>query len=148
MRADHDQRRNSKLNKMFELARQHHIVARENYWCCSSCGNAAIWPRAEELAKKGNPVRGVLFYHHQDYERAWVESGGRHRLSLRYSAFPESEDAAVWEGLGHLIVAIAEDAGFTKGEIHWDGNPAKTIELDVEEEDRQGFGYGKEAWFR
>lgn len=145
-----DNRTDSKLKALFDLARKNHIVARENYWCCSSCGGSGIWQRAEALHKQGKEVRGYLFYHYQDYERAWKQVFGRHaerKISLRYGAYPE-DDRVEGVRLGQLIVKLAMDSGFSESDIEWDGDPGTVIELRVSYKDMPNFAYGKKKALR
>jgi len=45
------------------------IVARQNFTCCQSCGNAEIGEEIEEYSKSADPL-GYVFYHMQDTEGA------------------------------------------------------------------------------
>ena len=87
------------LNKGFKKLRKLGYVAFQDFWCCSSCGWAAL---SDEQAKK------AVFYHHQD----------------KVSMLEKGEVYLSWSGHGNEIVKVFTDLGL---EVDWDGSDRKRI---------------------
>lgn len=92
----------------FERLREAGIVARENFACCRSCGDAEIG------AEAGEGDRGFVYFHSQCTEGA-AQGGG---LMLLYGAFDEGADAA--RDVGREVVRAVEGAGLS---TEWDEDP-------------------------
>ena len=56
------------LTAAFEDLNSQNIIAYEDFWCCQSCGCAAL--KQETIARivEGEPIIGIAFYHAQDAE--------------------------------------------------------------------------------
>jgi hypothetical protein len=90
------------LKKAFKELRRRGYFARANFWCCQSCGLAAI-PDAK--------ARKYVFYHAQDNDS--INERGICHLS--------------WAGDPDEIKFICEQVGGLK--VTWDGNANKRIEI-------------------
>jgi hypothetical protein len=104
------------------------IVARTDFTCCQSCGIAEIGGEVDE----GAPVRGYVFCHRQDMERA-VFGGGLH---LSYGVFapdagPGSDPAVA---IGQEIVRALERHGLTPS---WNGEAGRRIHVPLTWERRR-----------
>ncbi|MEV0824051.1 DUF6891 domain-containing protein [Nonomuraea rubra] len=119
------------------------IVAREHYTCCMSCGIAEMGREISELSG----VRGYVFYHEQDVERA-VAGGGV------YLAFGPGELGGEGErgpgggfrgegerrpggGIGREIVEVLRRRGL---QVEWCGDDGQRIEVKVNWQ-RRRFGW-------
>ena len=95
---------NKKLvNKGFQKLRKLGYVAHQDFWCCSSCGWAAL---TDEEAEK------AVFYHHQD-KQSMLETG---KLYL------------AWLGDGNEIVKVFKDLGLN---VEWNGSERVRILIDL-----------------
>ncbi|HZW09889.1 MAG TPA: hypothetical protein VFF69_08290 [Phycisphaerales bacterium] len=96
------------------------IFARQNYWCCGTCGCAAIDDEMQQAAARGAQVRGYTFYHEQDTDSA-VEDGS---LYLNYGSadHPAGPQAAV--AIGEEVRDTLERHGLS---VHWDGTIERRI---------------------
>lgn len=84
----------SKLNDAFRLLRKRGYFARQNFWCCQTCGCAAV---PEDHAES------YVFYHRQDAERLRKDGG----------------TMLAWGGDGDEIVKCCLEAGLV---VTWDGS--------------------------
>lgn len=89
------------FNKMFRDFRKAGFVARQNYWCCQSCG----WAGIESDYNITDDDSNVVFYHQQDYEA--FKDGNLE--SILYLA---------WQGDGNKLKEIIESHGFN---VTWNG---------------------------
>lgn len=87
----------SKLSKAFRELRKAGYFARQNFWCCQSCGWNAV-PDGTEKA---------VFYHNQDNEN--IEDGFVH---------------LAWAGKGSEIRKALKGAGLR---VEWNGKPNQRI---------------------
>lgn len=90
--------RNEKLNKAFRDLRKAGVIARQNFWCCNSCGWYALNSKYPDLDS-----RTAAFYHAQATEAAMRTK----RLYL------------VWTGDAKLIIGVFAQNGF---ETEWNGS--------------------------
>jgi Domain of unknown function (DUF6891) len=81
-----------------ELEAEHGYFARANWWCCQTCGVAAI----------PNDFVNYVFYHEQDAHKLREEG----RLLL------------AWGGDGNLIVKVLQEHGL---DVEWDGSDRHRI---------------------
>jgi hypothetical protein len=102
------------LDVAFAALERGGIAARHDYACCQTCGHNDI---QAELAQ-GRDVRGYVFYHRQDTEKALAGYG----LMLSYGAMSSDERAQL--KIGQQIVFALRDAGL---EVAWSGNPYERI---------------------
>lgn len=90
-----------KLNVAFRNLRKAGYFAKQNFWCCQSCGCSAV-PDSHE--------NKYVFYHRQDND-CLVDSGGCYMA---------------WDGDGEEISRIFREAGL---QVKWDGSGATRIEV-------------------
>lgn len=112
-----------RLDGAFEHLQERGIIARQNYWCCQTCGTSAIHGEMDAAARDGAPVRGYVYYHEQDTERA-AEGGG---LMLAFGSVQDSDAARI--AIAHEIVQALRSAGL---EPEWDGDIARRIGVDLD----------------
>jgi len=86
------------ISKAFSELRKAGYFARQNYWCCQSCGWSAV-PEGREK---------VVFYHSQDNDRK--KAGQPFHLA--------------WSGDGKEICDILNKNGIT---TEWDGDKSQRI---------------------
>jgi hypothetical protein len=91
------------LNKAFRELRKAGYFARQNFWCCQSCGWSAV---PEEKAHK------VVFYHNQDMRR--LQDRGSCHLC--------------WAGNGKEICDILISNGV---KVTWNGKDEERIEITL-----------------
>jgi hypothetical protein len=96
---------NDRLDAAFQtLERDYGVLARQDYWCCQTCGTAAI---ADELTatrkKKAGGAIGYTFFHNQDTESA-VDGGG---LFLAYGGAALTDQST--RAVGRVIVDVLAD---------------------------------------
>jgi len=103
------------LDAAFAALEREGITARHDYACCQSCGHAEM---KEELAQGGREVRGYVFYHRQDTEKALAGHG----LMLSYGVMGADERTQL--KIGQRIVFALRDAGLA---VAWSGNPYERI---------------------
>ncbi|MBX3232238.1 MAG: hypothetical protein KIT84_19010 [Labilithrix sp.] len=116
-----------RLSDVFDLLEDSGIFARENYWCCQSCAYAAIDEEIAEALEAGEEVRGYVYFHSQDTDRA-VESG---ELLLRFgglSGEPLRLEREATQQIGEEVTTALEDAGF---EVRWSGSPGEAITMTI-----------------
>ena len=89
------------LTRAFGALRKKGYFARQNFWCCQSCGWAAI--PAEKTGK-------VVFFHNQD-----------NRDKIKGKPF-----MLAWAGDGQEIVDTLKEFGV---ETSWDGDSGKRIQV-------------------
>lgn len=94
-----------KLNIAFRKLRKEGYYAKQNFWCCQSCGLAAI-PEDKD---------SYVFYHSQDFED--LKKYGTCYLT--------------WAGNTNKIINILNEAGVW---TEWDGNLNSRISIDLNKE--------------
>lgn len=99
-----------KAKTVFALLRKHHsIIARMNYWCCSSCAGYAL---GNAMDKRG--IESAVYWHSQD-EEYYQKSG---RLTIRYFSNVDTTK------LGQLIYDLFILAGV---KTEWTGKATEVI---------------------
>lgn len=93
----------TKLTKAFKELRKQGYFARQNFWCCQTCGWAAMTDEESDKA---------VFYHAQDNDDL-IEDGSCH---------------LAWSGDGKLIADILTKNGV---KVDWDGNNSKRIKISL-----------------
>lgn len=93
----------SDVNKVFRLFRKEGFFAKQNFWCCQSCG----WGDVPEEAEN------VVFYHNQDND-SWEDGILKEKLYL------------AWRGNGNKVVEIIESVGL---KTKWDGKEDQRIAI-------------------
>jgi hypothetical protein len=91
-----------KLTQGFKNIRKQGYFARQNFWCCQSCGCAAVPPEY---------THRYIFYHNQDAERinkdlgvylAWGGNGEEIQ-----KAFLEADLAVKWDGTNDARIYVS-----------------------------------------
>jgi hypothetical protein len=93
-----------KLSIAFQKLEQAGYFARQNFWCCQTCGWDAV---PDSHANK------AVFYHHQDNEQL-VEGGEAHLC---------------WSGDGRFICETLNAAGIA---TEWNGDDKQRIHIKVD----------------
>ena len=91
----------TKLSNAFRELRKEGYFAKQNFWCCQSCGWAAIPDDQSEKA---------VFYHNQDNE----------------SKREGKSFCLAWSGDGNFICDILRKHGI---EVQWEGTSDRRIEV-------------------
>lgn len=119
-----------RLDAAFEELNAAGIMARHDWWCCNTCGTAAM---PDEFARlgglwRGTPIVGYVFYHRQQTESA-VEGGG---IFLGYgttdfvSTDQDYEERSV--AIAHVAKKVLESH---KLAVSWDGTFARKLLVDL-----------------
>ena len=102
------------------------IVARENFTCCNTCGNAEIGMEIDDYEKaSGESARGYTFFHQQDTESA-AEGYGV------YLAYGRAADNGTEEDSVNIGKEIAETMSQAGLNIKWDGSLNQKIFVDLD----------------
>lgn len=87
------------LTKAFAELRKNGYFAKQNFWCCQSCGWASL---TDEQAKR------AVFYHNQDHR-----------------GLKDGDDLYLcWSGDGHFISRTLERFGMR---VNWNGDSSERI---------------------
>jgi hypothetical protein len=102
-----------RINLVFQKMTDNGIFARADFWCCQSCGCAAV---------PESGYRGYAFYHEQDKDGAIDEYDYSDSISV-YLAFGkiEGEDPVT---IGNEICSYLQTAGFR---TEWSGDAGTRI---------------------
>lgn len=103
-----------RLSEAFAELNRASIIARQNFWCCQTCGIAAV----EDELKKVRGAKGYVFFHEQDTESA-VRTG---TMYLSCGSVNAKKESIVQ--IGHEIVKVLTQHGF---DVHWDGDFKRRI---------------------
>lgn len=106
------------VTQLFRFFRKRGWFARQNYWCCMSCGCAAL---EEDLKDRDRWV----FYHQQDADAF----NGRGVLTKKlYLAFGDDKgNPKKTKMLGQELLELIRVGGGMRAE--WDGNPNTRIAI-------------------
>ena len=104
-----------RLDAAFAELEHSGIVARHDFTCCNSCGNAEI------SAELGPGTRGYAFYHQQDSEAA---AEGM-RLFIGYGAVDDDGDVVA---IGREIAAALTRNGLS---TNWHGDPSRRVDVSI-----------------
>ncbi|MBY0312359.1 MAG: hypothetical protein K2W85_09840 [Phycisphaerales bacterium] len=119
-----------RLDASFEELNAIGIMARHDWWCCNTCGSAAM---PDEYARLGGlwggtPIVGYVFYHRQQTESA-VEGGG---IFLGYgttdfvSTDEEYQERSV--RIAHMAQKVFESHELA---VTWDGTFERKLFVDL-----------------
>lgn len=111
-----------RLDAAFDELNQRGILARHHWWCCQTCGHAAMPEERDATIARGAPARGYAFYHAQDTEAAADGQG----LYLAFGAF-EDGDAATETIAGEVVSTLAKHGLDTR----WDGSVKARIDVTL-----------------
>lgn len=90
----------NRVRDSFKALRKLGYFCRMNFWCCQSCGWAAM---TDEQSKK------AVFYHNQDHDGAWNE----------WNDLTEYGIHLAWSGDGNEICKVLREHGLA---VEWDGS--------------------------
>lgn len=102
-----------RLGRAFARLDEQGIVAREDFACCRTCGDAEIGAEA----RPGD--RGFVYFHSQCTEGAALGQG----LHLLYGTFDDAGPAAT-AAVGREVAEAVRAAGLT---VRWSGDPGEAI---------------------
>jgi hypothetical protein len=126
--------RHTIIHAAFPALRKAGLRCRANFKCCSGCASVFLGRKKEGGLGILNPHDlGSVFWHRQD-EEAFQKRG---KLYLRFGApeqlRPGREQDRLIGNMVVLAVRAALAAGMPKGSytVTWDGNPNKTIVVEV-----------------
>ena len=103
-----------RLARAFSALEDADIVARENFTCCRSCGQA-------EIGAEAFPgCRGFVYFHRGCTAEAVLGNG----LTLYFGGFDDSERTTA--SVGHQVVAALEQVGLS---VRWNGDPGRAIDV-------------------
>lgn len=111
-----------RLDRAFDDLGDAGVLSRQNYWCCATCGSAAISDEMRALKKKRRRVLGYTFFHEQDTEQA-VREG---KLLLSYGAVTGEEEDSV--KIGEQVVRALMAAGLKP---RWNGKLDSHIRISL-----------------
>lgn len=117
-----------RLDAAFAELESSGIVARQNFWCCGTCGLAAIDDELKEAESRGTEVRGYTFYHEQDTEAA-VDGRG---VYLYFGAVADGEADAL--AIAREIQTALQFYGL---ETEWDGTYGRRVWVALDWKRRQ-----------
>jgi hypothetical protein len=112
-----------RLDAAFSRLERAGIICRHNYACCGSCGAAEMRDLLDAQRRAGRDVRGYVFYHQQDTERA-IEGDG---LLLNFGAAAGGAAAAL--AIGREVVAVLSEHGLC---VEWNGEWSRRIGVELD----------------
>lgn len=104
------------VNKLFKALRQAGLIAKQNFWCCSTCACAAI-PRE----KGADTAKGYAFYHKQGMA-SFVEEGS---LYLHFGAMEREQDSME---IANILKTKLDELSIP---YEWEGSPDKCFLIAV-----------------
>lgn len=111
-----------RLDKAFAELERSGILTRQDYWCCGTCGCAAIYDEMQELVRKKKRARGYTFFHAQDTQ-AVVEGES---LFLNYGAVDCTAAGGV--AIGKEVVRVLRKHGLKP---KWSGKIEQRIRVTM-----------------
>ena len=112
-----------RLDRAFASLEAAGVVARAHFTCCQSCARSEIGGEVATVRARGREVRGHVFFHAQDTERAVAGHG----LLLGYGPVGQPSPAAT-EAIGHVVVEALREAGL---QPVWNGSAAQRIAVPL-----------------
>lgn len=119
-----------RLDAAFEELNRRGIMARHNWTCCNTCGQAEMPDEFMRLDGQfeGVPIVGYTFYDFQDVDAA-VDGGD---IYLNYGSTERAEDEAAYTKqcirIAEIISEMLRQHGLT---VMWDGTYARKIGVTV-----------------
>ena len=129
---DHEERLwgttdNDRLERAAVALEANGILVRQNFSCCQACGFDRIPTEVESAATNGQTVRGVIFSHWNDTERA-IDGRG---LGLSYAAIgaysPAQYPLAAQTVAAELVEALRRE-GLS---VRWSGSLDQRVTVSV-----------------
>jgi hypothetical protein len=111
-----------RLDAAFDELNARGILARHHWWCCQTCGRAAMPEERARAIALGRPARGYAFYHVQDTEAAADGRG----IYLAYSSFEDRPKAEV--AIAEEVVALLRAYDFVP---EWDGKASSRVHVPM-----------------
>lgn len=108
-----------RLDAAFSELEERRIIARQNFWCCQSCGLSNIWTEADDW---GQSPRGYVFFHQQATESATEGDD----LWLSYGSTDQQDDTVA--AVANEAVEVLRSHGL---DASWNGDRAKKIHVPV-----------------
>lgn len=113
-----------RLSVAFRLMRERHLIARQNFTCCQTCGSYEIVEDAMKRIAAGRRVDGYAFFHHQDAQSLRASED----FHIAYGSVQDNcADSAV-ENVGKIVVDCLTLAGIS---TEWSGSPHQRIRVKV-----------------
>ena len=129
---DHEERMwgttdNDRLGRAVMALEANGVLVRQNFACCQNCGFAAVANEVDNAASQGQTVRGLVFSHWNDTERA-VDGYG---LGLSYTAIGDLTSGA--HATASLSIASElVDALFREGlKPKWSGKLNQRVKVPM-----------------
>lgn len=126
-----------RLDEAFAELESRGIVCRQDFTCCSTCGQAEIGAEMGDAEDEGVVVKGYVFYHSQDTDAA-VEGRG---VYLKYGAVAAGDAAG--EAIGRETVEVLTAHGLR---TEWSGRLSECVRVFLDWKRRRpfvaGFGCG------
>jgi hypothetical protein len=113
---------NTRLDRAFAELEKEGIVARQNFWCCGTCGGDAIVDEIARANKRCHTFDGYTYFHEQDTAIAVLGHG----LNLGYGTpdFDPKESVAI----GLLVVKALRKHGLKP---QWSGDLEDHIHVPI-----------------
>ena len=106
------------LKEAFIKIRKQGIIARMNFWCCSSCASYDL----NQKLKKDPRKKGYVFWHNQD-EESFKRTG---TVFLGFGSGKDSELGEEDKTVAENIVKVLKEINIP---YEWDGNPRIRIKV-------------------
>lgn len=103
-----------KLRLAFAAMGERGIIAEGRWWCCASCGNAAMADLWEDADEDEAPL-GYCFFHEQDWDAYLVDG----TIYLAYQSFTGPSKCVGW-----IITDCLDSVGL---EWEWNGSERQRI---------------------
>jgi len=115
-----------RLHEAMKTLTTNGIVARENFTCCNTCGNAEIGMEIDDYEKSsGEDARGYTFFHQQDTDSA----AGGYGVYLSYGRAQDEGTDADSLNIGKEIAEAMKQAGL---KIKWNEQLSQKIFVDLD----------------
>lgn len=99
--------------KAMRSLKKHGIVAKPNYWCCTTCASAALaWDTEEE------GLKGGVYWHAQNEDD--LRQGGDLYIGFVGAGYDDAKTAAI----GKLLADALAKEGL---DVMWDGSPDQKV---------------------
>jgi hypothetical protein len=129
---DHEERMwgttdNDRLGRAAFALEANGVLFRQNFACCQSCGFSKIPAEVNDAAAAGRTVRGFVFFHWNDTERA-IDGDG---LSLSYAAIGSFDPDAYTASALALATEVVDALRREGLQAVWPGHLDQRITLPL-----------------
>jgi hypothetical protein len=115
-----------RLNTAMLKLEQNGIVARQNFTCCGTCGQAEIVDEVDEYnLKASTSARGYVFFHEQGTEGAVDGEDLNFSYGAAFEGATEEQDVAI----GQELADTMKEAGLT---VDWDGTLSMCVMVGLD----------------